>query len=453
VAQPDRTETVDVVVIGAGFAGLAAAERLVAGGRRVVVLEASDRVGGRALTDYRLGGGIPLELGAQMVHGRTAVTHSWIAREGLTTRLLPLYQRSRLVVDRRVASYPWLALPFHPVAGLRATYDGFVRLPRQIDAARSPDQSLTRFLDQRKVHPAARLMITILYAHVYAAEPDDIGVLGPAEEYRAVGEPYGFRNFQLNEGYSALVERVAAPLAERIRRNHPVTAVEVTSSGVNVRATNPTGTPTEFQAMAAIITVPLGVLKSGTIAFDPTLPEEKLRAIDRIAFGDAYALQVRVHGGTLRERLGDFGLVWGGTPASFYRPRVGLGDAGAEFVTAFTVGREARRRAHLPDDDLVAATLAEWTEVLPAGVTLGTVDGSAVHRWSTDPWVRGGYSYLPPGVGLAERRALAAPVDGRLFFAGEATDVAGQSSTVAGAIATGTRAAEEFLAVDPGVSE
>ncbi len=451
MSQTDRRETADVVVIGAGFAGLAAAERLVAAGRRVVVLEASERVGGRALTDYRLGRGAPLELGAQMVHGRTAVTHAWIAREGLSTRRLPLYQRSRLVVDRRVASYPWLALPFHPVAGLRATYDGFVRLPRQIDAARSPDRSLQQFLDERKLHPAARLMVTILYAHVYAADPDDIGVLGPAEEYRAIGEPYGFRNFQLNAGYSAVVDRVAAPLGERIRRNQAVTGVAVTPSGVRVRAADPTGTPTEFRATGGIVTVPLGVLKSGTIAFDPPLPEEKRRAIDRIAFGDAYALQLRVHGGNLRQRLGDFGLVWGGTPASFYRPRVGLGDVGTEFVTAFTVGREARRRAALSDDDLVAATLAEWADVLPGDVTVGTVDGSAVHRWSTDPWVRGGYSYLPPGVGLAERRALAAPVEGRLFFAGEATDVEGQSSTVAGAIATGTRAADEFLAMDPRV--
>jgi monoamine oxidase len=450
VTPPEQTEEVDVLVVGAGFAGLAAALRLTEADRRVVVLEASGRIGGRALTDYRLGNGVPLELGAQMVHGRTAVTHAWIAREGLHTRPLPLYQRSRIVVRRRVASFPWLALPLHPVVGVRASYDGFVRLPRMIDAARPPDRSLEQFLREHGVAPAARLLVTILYAHVYAADPDAIGVMGPAEEYRQASEPYGFRNFQLAEGYSALVGRVSARLADRIRRNHPVTEVHLTPAGVRVHASDPDGRPTEFRANGVIVTVPLGVLKSGAITFDPPLPGEKRVAIDRIAFGDAYALQLRVRDGTLRRQLGDFGLVWGDTPASFYRPRVALGER-PEFVTAFTVGREARRRAALPDDALVAATVAEWNEVLPPEVTLGTVEAWAVHRWTNDPWVRGAYSFLPPGAGLAERRALAAPVEGRLFFAGEATDLAGQSGTIAGAIDTGRRAAEEFLAAAPEV--
>ena len=433
-----------MIVVGAGFAGLSAALHLSTSERRCVVLEASDRIGGRALTDYRLGDGVPLELGAQMVHGRTAVTHGWIAREGLRTRPLPVGQRSRVVVGGRVARFPWLAVPFHPVVGTRAAYDGFVRQPRRIDAARSPDRSLQQFLDAGSTSPAARRIVEMLYAHVYAADPDQIGVLGPAEEYRLAREPYGFRYFQLVEGYSALVQRAAARLGDRIRVGYAVTEVQVLPDGVRVAAQEPSGELIEFWAMAAIITVPLGVLKTGAIRFDPPLPEEKRSAIERISFGDAYALQLRVRGSTMRRALGDFALVYGGTPTSFYRPRVGLGEA-TELVTAFTVGREARRRATLPDDELVAETVAEWNALLPADAGLGTVVGSAIHRWTTDPWVRGGYSFLPPGTDLNERRALAEPVEGRIFFAGEATDVAGQSGTVAGAIDTGTRAAQEFL--------
>jgi monoamine oxidase len=438
-------ETTEVVVIGAGFAGLAAARHLAAAGRRVLLVEASGRVGGRARTDYRLGDGVPLELGAQMVHGRTAVTHTWIAREGLRTRPLPVNQRSRLVVDHRVARFPWLALPFHPLVGSRATYDGFVRVPRRLDRARPPDRSLAQFLDESPIPPASRLIVSTLYAHVSAADPDAIGVIGPAEEYRRAREPYGFRNFQVVEGYSALVDRAAAPLRAWIRPNLAVSEIHVSSSGVRVLATGAGAASAEFRGDAAIVTVPLGVLKAGAIVFDPPLPDGKRAAIVRIAFGDAYALHLRVRGGTMRRRLGDFSLVHGGTASSFHRPRVGLGEP-TEIVTAFTVGREARRRAGRPDDDLVAATVAEWDALLPADVTLGTVDGFAVHRWTHDPWTRGAYSFLPPGARLAERRALAAPVGHRLFFAGEATDVEGQSGTVAGAIDTGTRAAEEFLA-------
>jgi polyamine oxidase len=445
VPPPD----LDVVVIGAGFAGLAAALHLLAADRRVIVLEASGRVGGRALTDLQLADGFPLELGAQMIHGRTAITHSWVARAGLRTRRLPLVQRSRIVRGRRVASFPWLGLPFHPVVGLRAAHEGFVRLPRRIDSARPPDCSLDQFLAEPGVRAAARLIATLFYAHASAADPDEIGVIGPAEEYREAREPYGFRNFQLAGGYSALADRVAAGLGDRILRNFPASTVTLTSTGVRVLATGPGGSTAEFRAAGAIVTVPLGVLKSGSIVFDPPLPHEKRAAIERIAFGDAYALQLRVREGTMRRRLGDFALVWGGTASTFLRPRVALGGA-PEFVTAFTVGREARRRASLPDEALVDATIAEWNEVLPSEVTLGTVEGSAVHRWTTDPWIQGGYSFLPPNVGISERHALAAPVEGRLFFAGEATDLAGQSGTVAGAIDTGTRAAEEFLAQDRG---
>jgi monoamine oxidase len=148
----------------------------------------------------------------------------------------------------------------------------------------------------------------------------------------------------------------------------------------------------------------------------------------------------------MRSRLGEFSLLWGGTASTFYRPNVGLRSP-VEVVTAFTVGREARRRANLDREGLIAATLAEWTELVPEGTTLGTVEEADVHLWSLDPYARGAYSYLPPGASLEDRRELANPVGGRLFFAGEATNVTGESATVSGAIASGQRAAEETLAV------
>jgi monoamine oxidase len=80
----------DAIVIGAGFAGLAAAQRLTRAGMNVIVLEARDRVGGRALTDYQLLPGVPLELGAQMVHGRHVITHAWLRQWGLHAAPLPL---------------------------------------------------------------------------------------------------------------------------------------------------------------------------------------------------------------------------------------------------------------------------------------------------------------------------------------------------------------------------
>jgi polyamine oxidase len=447
--SPGREErpvgTPDVVVVGAGFAGLAAARRLVAAGIAVVVLEARDRLGGRAFTDYSTVPGVPLELGAQMVHGRHVVTHSWIAREGLHARPLPVHQRSRIAVGRRVGRYPWFAFPGHPVVGLRATWQGFRRIPAALVRYKGPDRTLESLLNEWHVPPAARALVDVLHAHTYATDPDSIGIVGPAEEEVAVDEPFGFRNFRVVEGYSALVERCAAPLGERIRRTACVTAVETLADGVRVRFVDgPEGPEREVRARQALVTVPLGVLKARAIRFDPPLPETKQAAIDRLGFGDAYALQMVVEGGNFRQRLGDFGILWGDSPSSFHRPRVGLGES-SEVVTAFTVGREARRRSALSDEALARATVAEWEAVAPPNTTLGRVLRVRVHRWPEDPLARGAYSFFPPGSGLIDRHTLAAPVGDRLFFAGEATDTTGQSATVAGAILTGERAAEEIL--------
>ena len=446
-------ENPDVLVIGAGFAGLSAARRLVASGLRVTVLEASNRVGGRALSDYSLVPGVALELGALMVHGRHVVTHEWLREAGLHTVPYPVHQRSRIVLDRRVGSYPWLALPFHPVVGARSTWQGYLGVPRALGRYDGPDRSLRTFLDERKVSPATRSLVDVLHAHTYATDPDSIGVRGPAEEEAEAGEPFGFRNFRVVEGYSALANWAADSLGDRVRRNTPVTDVTLERGAVRVRTLGPTGgSGCEYRAPYAIVTVSLGVLKAGRIRFDPPLPAGKQTAIARIGFGDAFALQLRLREGTMRRQLGDFGILWGDTATSFLRPRVRLEEP-TEVLTAFTVGREARRRSALPDAELVAATVEEWNQIAPPEATLGTVDASAIHRWPDDPWVLGGYSFFPPGSGPADRRELAAPVAGRLFFAGEATETTGESATVSGAILTGERAAQEVLDARRGAPE
>ena len=92
----------DVLILGAGAAGLACAERLHRYGVPFTVLEARDRIGGRAFTDYTLAPGLPLELGAQMVHGRHVITHSWARELGLTTRSWPVSQRALFSLDQRL---------------------------------------------------------------------------------------------------------------------------------------------------------------------------------------------------------------------------------------------------------------------------------------------------------------------------------------------------------------
>jgi monoamine oxidase len=433
----------DILILGAGAAGIACGERLHHYGIPFTILEARGRIGGRALTDYTLVQGFPLELGAQMVHGRHVVTHRWIRELGLSARAWPVVQRALFSVNGRLCRLPWLAFPGYPGFGFRAFYQGTRFLPRKLREMPPPDRSLATFLEQQPSAPGARSLLELLHAHVYAADPDEIGIRGPSEEERRAGEEFGYRNFRLNEGYTEMLQRRAAPFRDRIRTGVRVTHVRYSSEGVRVEAWLDGQTaPTAFEGRAAVVTVPLGVLKSDSIDFDPPLPGAKRSAVQRIGFGMGYALQLQTKGGNLMERFGDFSLLWAGGATTFHRPgarRKGL----PEVVTAFTVGKEAGRRAAMSSQDRVDATLREFSNALPQSARIGDVVRQSVQLWPEDSLARGAYSFLPPDVGPTERETLGQPVDDVLFFAGEATHWRGESATVHGAIETGYRAAEE----------
>jgi monoamine oxidase len=439
--QSDR-----VLILGAGAAGLACGERLRRHGIPFTILEARRRIGGRAVTDYSLASGLPLELGAQMIHGRHVVTHAWTRELGLTTRKWPVSQRGLFSLNRRMCRFPWLALPGYPAFGFRAFYEGTRALPHRISTMPPPDCSLAEFLGQQHPSPGARLLVELLHAHTYAADPDEVGVRGPAEEDRRAGEEFGYRNFRLNEGYTELFQRRAAPFLDRIRLGVRVTGVKHSSDGVRVQTRVEGETePVNFEARAAVITFPLGVLKSEAFLFDPPLPPPKRLAIQRIAFGMGYALQLRMAGGDLTDRFGDFSLVWAGGATTFHRPGVRLQGV-PDVITAFTVGREAAKRSAMSSQDRLDATIEEFSAALPESVRIGEVVQHSVHLWPADPLAQGAYSFLPPDVGPNERETLAQPINNVLFFAGEATNWQGESATVHGAIETGYRVAEEVRA-------
>jgi monoamine oxidase len=437
----------DTVIIGAGFAGLACGQSLGERGVEFLILEARDRVGGRAWTDYGTADGAPLELGALMVHGRHVATQPLVRTMGLHTVPLLRLRAIRLSVNQRLASMPWMALPFHPVVGSRRLYAGLVRLPKALGRYEGEDQTLAAYLEQKTASPAVRALVELNHAHTFAMDPDSIGLLGPAEETRSAPVPWDYRNYRVVEGYSELARRVAQPLSSRLRLRSVVRRIQWSTDPprVEVEASHPDG-DLQVVARRAVVTLPLGVLQSRAVEFDPPLPESKRNAIDELVMADAFTVHVRLRGGTLGRELGEPAFVWGRTPSSFFLPRRSE-TGGCRVVSAFTVGREAKDRLRLSDPDLVDVTLAELREVLPRSVAVGEPDGSIVHRWSLDPFTNGAYSCIPLGGRLEARRALARPLPPTLFFAGEATHCFGSASTVHGAIETGRRAAEELLAV------
>jgi monoamine oxidase len=434
----------DVVVIGAGIAGLACAQRLQEARADFLVLEAADRIGGRVQTDYTIGGGRPFEIGALMIHGKRVVTHTWLRELGLHARPLPTTKRARFWRNGRVERLPWPSNLLHRTIGLRAFYQGAFTLPKRLVAYDGPDVSLAEWLDQQPALPGAKLLINLLYAHASAADSDALGVMGPAEESALAQEEFGYSNFQLVEGYEALLSRRAASIRDRIRLKTRVTAVRRTADGVRLETRSDRGETGEVRAKRAVVTLPLGVLKTDAVVFDPPLPDAKRAAIRAVAFGDAMIILLRLKESDLARRLGDFGLLWGEGPTSFHRPYVATRDP-PDILDGFLVGREARKRAALSGQDILELTLEELRAIVPPSVHVGRVDAFACSRWPVHPLIQGGYSFLPPGGTVQHRRDLAAPVDGVLFFAGEATHTHGEPATVHGAIETGYRAAAEAV--------
>lgn len=445
-SRPPVAEAREVVVVGAGMAGLACAERLSKASVDFVVLEAADRIGGRVLTDHSVAEGRPLEIGALMIHGKHACTHRWVEECGLHARSIPTFKRARWWRDGRYTKYPWMLLPFHPTFGPRAFYQAVYSLPKKMARFPGPDLSLADWLDRVGALPGARQIVTLLQAHAAAAEPDEVGVMGPANEATLAEEEFGYNNFQLVEGYSELLARRSVPLRERIRLGTRVTGIRRSSNDVRVEAVGGDGKPAqEIRAKRVVVALPLGILKAGVVAFEPPLSVAKRRAIEVIAFGDAMALQMRLKGGNLMERLGDFSTLWGGTPSTFHRPYVAARDP-PRTLAAFITGKEARGRSAMGDAELLQVTIEELEMILPSNVQVGEVEAMAVGRWPTDPFIRGGYTFLPPHATVDHRKDLATPEDGVLFFAGEATHTHGEPATVHGAIETGYRAADEVLA-------
>ena len=418
----------DVLVLGAGVAGLRAAEVLREAGKAVIVLEARDRAGGRVLTDRRWG--VPVELGASWIHGVTGN---------------PVAARLQAAGIRTVAASEDTAL--YGASGTRLPEGRMDALEAQAaslaEAGRegSPDSdeplrtALDRALAQAALTPESRLEaelgITSHFEHEYAADASELSALHVGDG----GAETGGDAF-IPGGYDQLVALLLR--GADVRFGHEVSRVD--SDGAGVSVTTARGT---FRARAVVVTLPLGVLKAGSVSFGTPLSEAKRTAIARLGMGTLGKTVLRFPSRSWPSDATFFNRVPPAGERGRWAEAISLeGLTGVPALMLFNAGAYAREVEALAEADVTGPALAALRGMF--GQALPSPTGVLRSGWTQDPFSRGSYSYLGVGASLADRDALAAR-EGPVIFAGEACSRE-HAATVHGAWLSGERAARECLA-------
>lgn len=300
------------------------------------------------------------------------------------------------------------------------------------DVPALPDESLEAYL-RRAGFSAAQLQYT-RRAYGNALGDDIARASAQAVLLEMRDTSTGEGDYRILEGYDSLIHALADGLD--IRLNTVAQAVTWGGDGVRVQ----TADGAHYEADAVVMTLPLGVLQSGAVRFDPPLPAAKQAAIDRLHMGPALKMVYRFDTPILPEHIG---AVYSAlTPPMWWSPTLGRDAAGAYVWTAFTTGDWTRELLALGEE----GALMRGLETLRAELDNPTLQPVAMRwmNWTDEPFTCGGYSVTPPG-GTGLREALAAPLAGRLFWAGEAAASEAWAATVHGAYASGRRAAAERL--------
>ncbi len=423
---------VDVLVIGGGIAGLAAARQLTRAGLRVTLLEARDRLGGRIHTHQTTN--YPVELGAEFVHGRPEEILGLAAEAAV-----PILQVQGNF--RRKIKGSW-ADAGHLMEKVEAL---FATMPTH-----EPDQSFQYYLDRTGASEEVKQQALRYVEGFHAADPSLISVHSLIRDNRAEEAIQGDRQFRIATGYESLVRAMTGRIDHKlcdIVLNSVVTEMHWRSGEVVANTSN-----AGFHAPRAIITLPLGVLKANSVHFSPALPE-KQNAIKFLKMGPVIRVSL-----CFSERFWErepemtdlsflftddrqFPTWWVSNPLPY------------PILTGWAAGHYAVALRDRSQDEIVHGAVQALARVLGLDERAmeRQVAGAFTHDWQADPFSRGAYSYTAVG-GIDAARALAAPVSETLYFAGEATNSDGYNGTVHGAIASGQRAAQEllqFLGVTP----
>jgi monoamine oxidase len=422
VVAPDGGLTVDAIVIGAGAAGLMCARELRRAGRRVLVLEASTRVGGRILTVYGTSAGVPVELGAEFIHGDAPETR-------------------RLLDEARLATVPVLGEHYRSDRGEMSLqgpiWKRMAPVFRHLNPKRKHDRSFEEFLAGKPGGSSLKAERELVRGFVQGFNGADTRLISE-KSIAQQGDPTegAAESARIVNGYGSLIDHLRRDVADAIRLNITVRRVAWSDSDVSVIDQN----GTRHIARTAIITVPLPMLQDDSITFEPEVPALRTAA-RRLVMGHVVRVNVVVKERFWEKKVDALAYIHSPTrPFTVWWTQHPMQ---APLLIGWAGGPPAVEL--MESGDIEGIAIAELARAF--GLRRSRVDSlvDSIHRhdWTRDSNSRGAYSYAGVG-GASAPQMLARPIASTLFLAGEATDTAAGGS-VEGALASGKRAARNAL--------
>ncbi|MFL5813407.1 MAG: flavin monoamine oxidase family protein [Bdellovibrionia bacterium] len=454
------SESWDVVIIGAGAAGLAAAEEVSKAGCKTLVLEARGRTGGRIYTVHDSNSPTPLELGAEFIHGMPESLLK-IAHRGLLT-YYDLADEHAYAVPRSESS---------ELVPMPHFWEDLALVMKKARLLAERDRSFAEFLMGAERDPELRRFLPFVRGYVegfHAADPRALSLKALSGTESEMDEANGRRISRFLGGYDQVIqwlEKGAKRNGAEIRLNTVVYEINWSHNSVELQVRSRAGMQLKkIHARKVIVTIPLSLLHAsvhesrmeGAIRFNPPL-REKRDAVDHLKMGPVMKVLLRfrsrfwekAHSNAhiVHQNLAELAFIHHAPDPDVAFPTWWTQKPiRAPLLTAWAGGPQALELGDHTEEGLVEEAIRALALIsgFPRSMIEEELDGWAFHDWQSDPYARGAYSFVAVN-GVTAQRELAEPMQDTLFIAGEATHFNGQSGTVDGAIDTGVLAGQRVV--------
>ena len=412
----NKETTYDFLIIGAGAAGLMAMRELLEAGHKVCILEAADIAGGRIVSIREKGFNDPVEAGAEFIHGKLPRTMKLLDEANI-----PYHEVTGNMIS--VKQGQWLEEIEED-----DEWENFMKKLQQLDE----DMTIYQFLEKNfpsKKYANLHKKVKDFAEGFDLADINKASILSVKKEWSQINEI----QLRVTGGYIRLVEYLLDQIKHRngeIHFNTSVKKIDYDNEVVSVYSTD----NKIFFAKKVIVTVSLGVLKSGIIEFSPSLKEHAV-AIQQHGFGTVIKILLQFKTSFWKKENDDIGFILSDEEIPTWWTQ---SDDDNKLLTGWVGGPQAEKKSNMPDEEILKESLKSLASIFKCSLSFldQQLENYKIINWINQPYIKGGYSYDTLESPNA-KRILAEPVDGKIFFAGEAVFEGESRGTVEAALESG----------------